>query len=332
MTDHRKQSAALLKLLGPDAADAVLERMRPELAAQIREQMETESATALKGREKRALLRDFGWFFDVALKSAPNALKLFDNDSQDNDSRHDNQESGEDGQRAESASADRPKKIRLTGDPMHDLGLLSIFQLSGALEREQPRTVAILLNNIAPELAANVLSYFPEEHRTLVARQLSREQNAPQLLVERIARATLQRGMTLPADPPDRRDHVDRLAEVLREVPKSYRKDMLTAIEEEDADLSAALMKRLYRFEDLKDLDAAIVQQVLGEIDGTTLTTAMFQADEEVLAKILENLSRRARQTIEEELQFQTRVPEARVQQAREAVADVIAKIDQEGE
>ncbi|APZ94120.1 FliG C-terminal domain-containing protein [Fuerstiella marisgermanici] len=319
MTDRQTQTAELLKLLGEDTAQAVLSHLRPELAKSIRTQMESPEAKQLKLRQKRELLKDFEWFFDFALQAKPAAgLKVF---------------SGEDEEADHKAESKQPEgEVRLTGDPMVDLGRLSIFQLAGALESEQPRTVAILLNNVPPELAANVLSYFPEEHRQLVAKQLSKEQDAPQVLVERIARATVQRGATLPADPPDRRDHLDRLGEVMREVPKSYRKDMMAAIEEEDAELSAALLKKLYRFDDIAGLEPHIVQQILGEVDGTTLTTAMFQADQNVLDTILGNLSRRARGTIEEELQFQTRVPEAQVTAAREAVAEIIAKIDQEGE
>ncbi|MCP4169710.1 MAG: hypothetical protein GY758_02935 [Fuerstiella sp.] len=317
MTDRKQQSVALLKLLGEDTAEAVLSHMPSEYADDIRSQIRAESGSGMRTRQKRALLKDFEWFFDFALKSSPRSMNVFDDESAD-------QQEGE--------NDEATVKIRLTGNAMKDIHLLSIHQLSGALETEQPRTIAILLNNVPPELAANVLSLFADELRENVARQLSKEQNAPPLLVDRIARATVQRGVTLPAGPKDRRDHADRLGEVLRAVPKSYRKTMMEAIEQEDADLSKALMRRLYRFDDIVDLDPKIVQQILGEIDGTTLTTAMFEADERIVEKIMENLSRRARLTIEEELEFMTRVPESKVTAARETVSELIAKTDQENE
>ncbi|MEO1984852.1 MAG: FliG C-terminal domain-containing protein [Fuerstiella sp.] len=317
MTDRKQQSVELLKLLGEDTAEAVLSHMPEEYAAKIRSQIQGNPAQGMRTKQKRALLNDFEWFFEFALKSSPHNLNVFDDDA-----------AAQEEQEAE----ENEKKIRLTGNAMKDLQLLSIHQLSGALETEQPRTIAILLNNVPPELAANVLSLFPDELREDVARQLSREQNAPQVLVERISRATVQRGATLPSGPQDRRDHADRLSEVLRAVPKSYRRAMMEAIEEEDADLSAALMKKLYRFADIVSLDPQAVQQVLGEIDGTTLTTAMFGAEQEIVDTIMGNLSRRARLTIEEELQFITRVPESKVTSARETVSELIAKIDQEGE
>lgn len=326
MNERQAQSAALLSLLGDEAAEAVLSHMRPELAGEIRSQLTAEQNVGLKAREKRELMKDFEWFFDFALKVKPPELKIVSEEAEA-------ERLAEKEAAAEAAGgADADKEIELTGDPLHDLTLLSIFQLAGALETEQPRTVALLLNNVSPELAANILSYLPDDQRVSVTRQLSKEQNAPRLLVERIARATVQRGLTLPAEAPDRRDHLDRLSEVLREVPKSYRKDMMAAIEEEDAEMMAALLKKLYRFEDIKDLDPSLIQQILGEIDGTTLTTAMYQADDELVETILGNLSRRARTTIEEELQFQTRLPDSKVRAAREAVAELIAKLDQEEE
>jgi flagellar motor switch protein FliG len=312
VTDRKQQSVALLKLLGEETAEAVLSHMPSEYAAEIRSQIQTDPSPGIRAKQKRDLLKDFEWFFDFALKSSPRNLSVFDDEAGD-------QQANE-------------VKIRLTGNPMKDIQLLSIHQLSGALETEQPRTIAILLNNVPPELAANVLSLLPDELRENVARQLSKEQNAPPLLMERIARATVQRGATLPAGPKDRRDHADRLGEVLRAVPKSYRKSMMEAIKQEDPDLSKALMRRLYRFDDIVDLDPKTVQQILAEIDGTTLTTAMFEADEKIVETIMENLSRRARLTIEEELQFMTRVPESKVTAARETVSELIAKIDEEGE
>ena len=318
MIDRQQQSVELLKLLGEETAEAVLAHLPSEFADLLRAELAADQPVhKVKLQDKRAILEDFEWFFDYALKTKPPEPSVFEEPEED--------EADDDGEEEE-------KEIVLTGNAMHDLTLLSIHQLSGALESEQPRTIAILLNSMSPQLAANVLSLFPDELRQSIARQLLKEQNAPQLLVERIARATVQRAITLPQGPKDRRDHVDRLAEVIREVPKSYRKEMMAAIEEEDADLSAALLKKLYRFEDMKTLDPHLVQKVLGEIDGTTLTTAMFGADQSVIDAVLGNLSRRARQTIEEELQFMSRVPESKVRMARDTVAELIGKLDQEGE
>ncbi len=221
---------------------------------------------------------------------------------------------------------------QMTGDPLLDLQLLSIHQIALALGSEQSRTTAILLSNLPAQLTGDVLNLLKPDYQKLVMKELTKEQHAPAVLIERIARATFIRAQQLPPDPPDTRDHADRVAEVLRSVPKAGRRNMLAAIEEQDPDLAKSLLTRIYRFDDIAALGKSVVQRVLGEVDSTNLTTALFGASEPVKDAIFANLSKRARQTIEEEMQFMTNVPDSRIQQAREAIAEIIAKIDMESE
>ena len=312
--DSQTQTVELLKLLGIDAAEAVLDRIHPDQAKLLRGQLQLSKDTDLRRERGMELLDQFERFMEFAGRSG--LVSSVDSGGES------------DSLNGESEGV----AMRLTGDPLQDLMSLSIYQIAGALETEQARTVAILINEFNHELAADVLSLLMPDHRAPVVKEMVKENNAPRVLIERIARATLQRALTLPSDPPDRRDRLDRLSDVLRSVPRKLRKDMMASIIEDNEETSQALMKKLYRFDDLISLDGRKIQQVLGEIDGTTLTTAMFQAGQEIMDAILGNLSRRARQSIEEELAFQSRVPDSRVEAAREAVAEVIARLDQEDE
>lgn len=222
--------------------------------------------------------------------------------------------------------------IPSSADPLRDLQTLSVHQVAQALASEQSRTTAILLSKLPAKMTGEILSLLKPEYQSLVMKELSKEQHAPAVLVERIARATFTRAQQLPSEPPDTRDHADRVAEVLRSVAKAGRRNMLAAIEEQDPDLAKSLLTRIYRFDDIATLSKSVVQRVLGEVDSTNLTTALFGAAETVKESIFANLSKRARQTIEEEMQFMTNVSESRIQQARNAIAEIIAKIDMESE
>ena len=52
----------------------------------------------------------------------------------------------------------------------------------------------------------------------------------------------------------------------------------------------------------------------------------------DVTEAVFSNLSKRARQTIEEEMQFMSGVQESRILQARNSIAEIIARIDMESE
>lgn len=222
--------------------------------------------------------------------------------------------------------------IPMSDNPLKDLETLSVHQISQALGSEQSRTTAMLLSNLPAKLTGDILNLLKPDYQKLVMKELTKEQHAPAILVDRIARATFLRARQFSAEPPDTRNHADRVAEVLRSVPKTGRRNMLAAIEEQDPDLAKSLLTRIYRFDDIASLNKAAVQRVLGEVDSTSLTTALFGADESVKDAIFANLSKRARQTIEEEMQFMTNVSETRIQQARDTVAEVIARIDMETE
>lgn len=222
--------------------------------------------------------------------------------------------------------------IPMSDNPLKDLATLSVHQIAQALGSEQSRTTAMLLSNLPAKLTGDILNLLKAEYQKLVMKELTKEQHAPAILVDRIARATFLRARQFSAEPPDTRNHADRVAEVLRSVPKAGRRNMLAAIEEQDPDLAKSLLTRIYRFDDITTLNKAVIQRVVGEIDSANLTTALFGAEESLKDAIFANLSKRARQTIEEEMQFMTNVSEARILQARDAIAEVIARIDMESE
>ncbi len=370
--DRERQTFELLQLLGDDVAEVVLSRLQPEQAALLRSGMQSDKTHRSTIGRQRAVLDDFDCFFQFALKSLPQTTQEANGsrDSSMHDAgqnaKPEPPDTAESSHResqptkARSEESDEPDRSagsqaahtadatsdaasgtsarsslptpRLTGIPLEDLQTLSVHQLALALSSEQPRTCAILMSNLPAKLAGDILSLLKAESQKLVMKELTKEQHAPEVLVERIARATFIRAQQLPTDAPDTRDHADRVAELLRSVPKAGRRNMLAVIEEQDPDLAKSLLTRIYRFDDIAALGKTVVQRVLGEIDSTNLTTALFGAPQAVTDAVFANLSKRARQTIEEEMQFMSNITESRIQQARDSIAEIIAKIDMESE
>ncbi|MBL8819060.1 MAG: hypothetical protein JNL58_23730 [Planctomyces sp.] len=323
--NRQRQTIELLQLLGDDVAEAVLAQLNVESAQMLRKAIQQQQPKILRPKQQRQLLDEFEDFLQFAKQQAasltpptPPAEVVPEPPAED--------------PAATQSDSEQETVFQLTGNPVIDLQSLNVYQLALALESEQPKTTAILINKMPSKMAADVLSLLKPTYRHAVVKELSREQHAPAILVERIARATLERGRQMSPEPPDRRDHADRLADVLRSVPRENRITMLSAIEEQDPELTKVLMKRMYRFEDILSLEPRTIQRILGEIDVATLTAALTNCTVELRDAVLGNLSRRARQSIEEELRFQTSLPESRVRQARDAIAEVIARIDQESE
>ncbi|MFY9253083.1 MAG: FliG C-terminal domain-containing protein [Fuerstiella sp.] len=313
MNGH-EQSLAFLRLLSADAAEEVLSRMRPETAEMLRTKLTGSGRTKIKAGQQKRVMEQFDTLFNLLGQAEISNKPALD---------------------AVVEPISEPKKPKLTvttGDPIKDLESLSRYQIANALKPEQARTAAILLNQMSSTLAADVLALLPDEQQSLVIKELSTEQHAPPILVERIVRATLNRGRNMPSEPPDDRDQIERLAEMLREVPKATRSKMIKAIADEDPELKDRLLAKLYVFTDLATLEQHMVQKVMAQVDTTTLVTALFQADQSLLDAVFGAVSSRAKMALQEEMQFQTHVPEQRVTDAREMIVRVLGVVCEGGD
>lgn len=311
-----------LKMLDDDVAEHALRALPSEVSEPIRQALADPTAITGSHARQRQVLDDFERYFRFAVNYAEKPLRIHDPEGSDaagnSNARHDSQPEIE--------------PFLSTGDSIEDLEIMNVFQVTTALEEEGPRTAALLMQELSSERNAGILSLMKDDLRDLVVRELSLSPSAPPILVQQMARTTVERAANLPQERPDDPDPVKRIAEVLRASEKKKRKGMLDTLKDQDAEMCMRILKLLYRFEDMIDLDDRKIRAVLGKVDTSTLSTALFGADEEILKLVKSNLSKRARTTLEEELSFMSDVPESQLEAAREAVGDAIAEVEQEAE
>ncbi|MFV0443792.1 MAG: FliG C-terminal domain-containing protein [Planctomycetaceae bacterium] len=308
----------MIRLLGEDVRTALLERLEPDRAASLRTLL-AQPAPRISANRQLQLLEEFEQLLGM-LDDEPPPIRLHRPDV-------------DDASRPVSAS---PRKAPVvppftpSGDHLADLERINAHQVSAALEGEQPRTIAAILCQFSAERTAELLSLISDSKRELVVRELSNPSRTHPLLVERMAEAVLARAVTMPAEAPVAIDRLQRLAQVLRAVEKPMRKQMLDAIREQDAETAEGLLERLYEFSDIVQFKDRQVQKILTEINATMISTALAGADEAIRDKFLSNLSKRARESLLEEMSFQTEVPDRLVQEARKQVVATMARMDAE--
>jgi flagellar motor switch protein FliG len=298
-----------LSLLDDDVAEHTLRAMDPELAKQLRGLLSEPAKRKTSAKTQRQVLDEFGRFFRFARKFSNPPVPV---------------------QRAKkevTAAIFEP-----SDDSIDDLENMNVYQLTSALEEESPRTTAILLQELSTDRTAEILGLMRSELRNDVVRELTLSPKAPRILVEQVARSTCERAAMLPPERLPEPDPVQRMAEVLRSTEKKLQKEMLKTLMDQDADMTARIQKLLFRFEDLTEMDDTQVSAVLGKVETSTIATALYQADQKILDKVMGNLSKRARETLEEELSFLSRVPETQIKTARETVGEAIAEVEMESE
>ncbi len=222
----------------------------------------------------------------------------------------------------------------LPSDPVQALHALPPALLVAVLQGEQGHTIALVLNDLPAETAGEVLKQLTPEIRREVSVRLSRLQSSSPELLARIARVLVQKSQALSGKHNDNRAEAryEKLANMLRCLEKTERMGVLTALEENEPETATRIRELLYTFEDLLRVHDRSLQKLLAEIDSKTLSVALKGAKEAISEKLLANLSKRARETLKEEMEFVGMVPLPQIRQAQKMIVDVMQRLDQAGE
>jgi flagellar motor switch protein FliG len=226
-----------------------------------------------------------------------------------------------------------PEPVDEAEDTVALLNQTGADRLVLALEGENPRTVALIINLLGSELAAKVFKQLPSEVRCAASVCMTTSAIPGPEVLQRVARALVVKERTLPrtVDASKAEVRFKKTAELLRQLERAERTAAMEALEQRDANAATQVRQWLYRFDDLLALDGRSVQKVLAEIDAKTLAVAMKTAPEDIKQKVFDNLSKRARDGLTEEMGFLAAVAPSQVQQAQKAVVEVIQRMDQAG-
>lgn len=212
--------------------------------------------------------------------------------------------------------------IRRT-DPTH---LLNFIQ------QEHPQTIALILAYLEPEKASIILSSLPHETQSDVARRIATmDRTSPETLreVERVLEKKLS---TLSSEDYTSAGGVESIVEILNRVDRSTEKTIIESLEEEDPELAEEIKKRMFVFEDIVLLDDRAIQKVLREVDQQELAKALKAVDNEVQDKIFKNMSKRAANTLKEDMEFMGPIRLKDVEEAQQKIVSVIRKLEEQGE
>lgn len=323
--------ALLLSVLGQDATKAALKNMNPTRAKFVSKLLDDYKTEPPNAEEVEFIIKDFNKYFSFAMETlGPEINKA--KDAADEEKRRVERVKGRGG-----ASKETGPKITYfdpvtpTGDHVADLNKLDAFQIATALADDHPKTIALILGKLSTTLAASIVKNLEDDVRSETIVFLSYPTTVPDRIVEQVLSTTFEKANAITMQ----KEEVDRsqvMAQLMRSLPKDMRNELIEKLSEENEDLVEEIRSKLYVFEDILRLDDRDTQKVIGETETDSLIVALQQADAEITSKLLNNLSKRARQTIEEEMQYKTGVSEAEIMDARSRLVDALGRLDEAGE
>lgn len=209
-------------------------------------------------------------------------------------------------------------------DPVH---------LASFLQNEHPQTVAVIMAHLSSEHAALVLTGLPQERQADIVRRVATlERTSPEMLRE--AEKVLERKVSaIVTQESSVAGGVNWAVDVLNRVDRATEKGIMGLLSTDDPELANEIAQRMFLFDDIVSLDDRTVQRVLREVDmNKDLPLALKAAKEEVWRKIMNNVSKRAGETLKEAVNYLGPVRIRDVEEAQARIVALIRKLEETGE
>lgn len=218
---------------------------------------------------------------------------------------------------------ERPFAIARKADPQ---------RLTNVLINEHPQVIALVMCYMQPDKAALVLSEFPLELQTDVAERIGKINRTSPAVIKEIEAILEGKFSGFVDGEVETIGGVKSLVEILNSVDRSTEKNIIGVLEEREPDLAEEVKANLFIFEDIINLDKDSVQRILREVNNEDLILALKGASEEVTDLIYANMSKRAAEMIQEDLQFMGPVRLSTVEEAQQKIVGIIRMLDDAGE
>ncbi len=187
--------------------------------------------------------------------------------------------------------------------PLETIAMMEPRMVASILEVEHPQTLALILSTQKADHTGKILSYFSEELKSDVMHRIAKlEKVSPDVISE--IETALQREIGVVVTKEQQQvGGIDKVVEILTRMEKGVDRNILIRMEEIDPDLAETIRRKMFTFEDLVGVDDGALQKILKEVNTDTLTMALKTASEELKTKIFNNISKRAAEMIEEDLE-----------------------------
>jgi flagellar motor switch protein FliG len=201
-------------------------------------------------------------------------------------------------------------------DPLH---------LAKVVQREHPRTIALVLCHMDPANGGRLLGALPPELRAQV------DQVSPEI-VSRLAHLIQGKLQLTGESNLAPCGGVRAVAELLNRVDASAGEEILAAIDEEDAALGQSIRQLMFVFEDMLNLSQDALRKLLAQLDRKVLTMALKGSSPEIKKHFTSVMSSRAAEMLIEDMSALGPVRIRDVQEAQQAVIATARSLQEKGE
>jgi flagellar motor switch protein FliG len=197
---------------------------------------------------------------------------------------------------------------------------------------EHPRIQAIVVAYLDPDMAAEVVGYFDHKVRLDILLRVAAlntvQPSALKELNEILEKQFAGNSNTSRAA----MGGVKRTADIMNFLESSTESQLIEAIREMDEDLSSRIEDLMFVFDNLAEVDDRGIQALLREVSSEVLIVALKGADDAIKDKIFRNMSKRASELLQDDLEAKGPVRISEVEAAQKEILTIARRMADAGE
>lgn len=237
---------------------------------------------------------------------------------------------------SEDASMPIIKRLEVTDKNVTGFQLLNSLeekQLLDIIESEGPQTTAIILANMNDLQAAPILAQLNSDLQQQVAFRLAdmEEETSPEILedIESVLKSKIG---SIFSKEEKKGGGASKVAKILENAGRSAEKNILEALEKKNPELAKEVKSYMFTFDDIATLQDIAVQKIVAEVDAKIMAIALKTTIEEMKDKVVKNMSERAAEMLQDEMQYLKDVPEKDVDDAQRKVMVAMRDLEAKNE
>ena len=199
------------------------------------------------------------------------------------------------------------------------------------LATEPAGAVALALAHLEPKAAARLLTRLPSEDQARVATRIAALGAVHPETVRQVEAGLRARVSDVLRSDVRKVDGPEVLAGLLAKAGRDTSRELLQAVAAANPELAELTRAALFTFEDVCSLEARAMQTLLRSVDSKQLAVALSTSPDDIKAKVLGNLSERARETLVDEMELLRGIRPAEVTEARTGIVGVARQLEEEG-
>lgn len=197
---------------------------------------------------------------------------------------------------------------------------------------EHPQIQAIVVAYLDPDMAAEVVGYFDHKVRLDILLRVAAlntvQPSALKELNEILEKQFAGNSNTSRAA----MGGIKRTADIMNFLESSTESQLIEAIREMDEDLSSRIEDLMFVFDNLAEVDDRGIQALLREVSSEVLIVALKGADDAIKDKIFRNMSKRASELLQDDLEAKGPVRISEVEAAQKEILTIARRMADAGE